>query len=124
MELISTHSLATDPDRQHRINANSFQQNAIVSHNGWQYVCFYSQKHGAQCHTAETSRLLVNISRRRAQAGNNVWETLTFDDYEQTADDGHNTISMGISADDGVIHVSFDHHCDKFVPPPPNSGSV
>lgn len=41
------------------------------------------------------------------------WETLVFDDYAQTTDDGHNTAQLGICRGDGSVHLSFDHHCDR-----------
>ncbi|KKA24122.1 hypothetical protein T310_1853 [Rasamsonia emersonii CBS 393.64] len=109
LQLVSSSDLALDAKRQHRINANSFQQNAILSYRGWQYVCFYSNKDDR----VSGGPLLVNISRRRPDGPSPSWETLTFRDYEQTVDDGHNTISIGICAGDGTIHVSFDHHCDR-----------
>lgn len=111
LQLVSSSDLALDAKRQHRINANSFQQNAILSYRGWQYVCFYSNKDDR----VSGGPLLVNISRRRPDGPSPSWETLTFRDYEQTVDDGHNTISIGICAGDGTIHVSFDHHCDRCV---------
>ncbi|KAF4625613.1 hypothetical protein G7Y89_g12553 [Cudoniella acicularis] len=104
--------LGKDPQRKHRINANSFQQNAITTVNGWQYAAFYTEdsKNTGVCH--------VNLSRRKidlskiytAQAH---WETITFDDYDQIADDGHNIISIGVAKGDGTIHCAFDHHCDR-----------
>ncbi|PGH14354.1 hypothetical protein AJ80_05944 [Polytolypa hystricis UAMH7299] len=112
LELVSTSELAVDANREHRINCNYFQQDAILTYNGWQYVTFYSNKDD----TISGGPLLVNISRR--QLGSDIfasknWETLTFSDYEQTVDDGHNTISIGIYASDGTIHILFDHHCDQ-----------
>lgn len=40
---------------------------------------------------------------------------LSFSDYEQLVDDGHNTISIGVCRGDGSIHLAFDHHCDRCV---------
>ena len=105
--------LGQDPNRTHRINANSFQQNAITTVNGWQYVAFYTSniQEGRKtvCH-ANLSRRQPVILENAAEASR--WETLTFEDYEQTADDGHNTISIGVCKGDGTIHIAFDHHCD------------
>jgi hypothetical protein len=105
--------LGQDPDRKHRINANSFQQNALTTVNGWQYAAFYtdvfeSEKAG-KCH--------VNLARRKISPSDipcaiGAWETLTLDDYDQSTDDGHNTISIGVCKGDGTIHIAFDHHCD------------
>ncbi|KAI1102487.1 hypothetical protein F4804DRAFT_264463 [Jackrogersella minutella] len=97
------------PDPTHRrcvLNGNAFQQDAIQSFNGWQYACFYSHL------SAEGARepLYIHLSRRKLPGGK--WETLVFDDYPQTTDDGHNTVQLGICPGDGTIHLSYDHHCD------------
>jgi hypothetical protein len=106
--------LGKDPTRKHRINANSFQQNAITTINGWQYAAFYTDEikgdKGDGCY--------MNLARSQvAQAGipdqTRGWETFLFEDYNQTVDDGHNTISVGVCKGDGTIHIAFDHHCDQ-----------
>ncbi|KAF9871794.1 hypothetical protein CkaCkLH20_10728 [Colletotrichum karsti] len=106
LKFVSQSELALDARREHRINANSFQQDALTTFNGWQYACFYSHK------DATSNVLFVSIARRPIRDSVGEWQTLTFKDYEQTADDGHNTISIGVCAGDGTIHVAFDHHCD------------
>jgi hypothetical protein len=106
--------LGKDPTRKHRINANSFQQNAITTINGWQYGAFYTDKVKGD----KRDGCYVNLARRQvAQAGipdqTRGWETFLFEDYNQTVDDGHNTISIGACKGDGTIHIAFDHHCDQ-----------
>ncbi|RAL63133.1 hypothetical protein DID88_004215 [Monilinia fructigena] len=101
--------LGQDPKRRHRINANSFQQNAITTVNGWQYAAFYTD-HPA---SAKPNTCVINLGRRKVQSTHLKWEMLTFSDYEQVVDDGHNTISIGVCRGDGSIHLAFDHHCDK-----------
>jgi hypothetical protein len=106
--------LGQDPDRVHRINANSFQQNAITTVNGWQYATFYSDL----LHGKKHDCCYVNLARRKAtgpapDSVGSEWETFAFTDYQQVHDDGHNTISIGVCKEDGTIHVSFDHHCDE-----------
>ncbi|KAI5923944.1 hypothetical protein F4810DRAFT_155425 [Camillea tinctor] len=99
------------PDPAHRkcaLNGYAFQQDAIQSCNGWQYSCFYSPLAGAG---AEPEPLYVHLSRRKLPHGS--WETLVFDDYPQTTDDGHNTVQLGVCPGDGTIHLSYDHHCDQ-----------
>ncbi|KAI1497016.1 hypothetical protein F5X99DRAFT_45521 [Biscogniauxia marginata] len=96
------------PDPAHRkcaINGYAFQQDAIQSFNGWQYACFYSSLSGA------AEPLYVHLSRRKLPHGS--WETLVFDDYPQTTDDGHNTVQLGVCPGDGTVHLSYDHHCDR-----------
>ncbi|EKG21739.1 hypothetical protein MPH_00959 [Macrophomina phaseolina MS6] len=104
--------LGDDPPRTHRINANSFQQSALLTVNGWQYAAFYQSKGDVEdsniCYPTIARRLL----RSWSTGPDGGWEFLVFDDYEQTFDDGHNTISLGICSGDGTIHVSYDHHCD------------
>lgn len=99
--------LGDDPDTVNRLNANAFQQNAITTFNGFQYAALYtaSPKHPSRVR-------YVTLARRNLHTKDKSWEYLIFDDYEQTTDDGHNTISIGICTGDGTIHVSFDHHCD------------
>jgi len=96
------------PDPAHRrcvLNGNAFQQDAIVSFNGWQYAAFYSF---LDKNTPEP--LYVHLARRQLPHGK--WDVLVFTDYPQTVDDGHNTVQMGICPGDGTIHLSYDHHCD------------
>ena len=103
--------LGEDPgSRKHRINANSFQQNAITTIDGWQYVAYYTEN-------TKRSDKACNVNLARRKIGTEVkageWDTLTFEDYDQIVDDGHNTISVGVCRGDGSIHLSFDHHCDQ-----------
>jgi len=100
--------LGQDPNRTHRINANSFQQDALTTINGLQYAAFYtspSPTSPGTCH--------INLSRRRLSQLQK-WENVVLDDYEQRSDDGHNTISVGVCKGDGTVHVAFDHHCDRY----------
>lgn len=109
-------TLGKDPaNRIHRINANSFQQNAITTIHGWQYVAYYTEK------ADSPAVCLVNLARRRVKGQNGElqlgdWEKFVFEDYEQVLDDGHNTISIGVCRGDGTIHLSFDHHCNQYDP--------
>lgn len=103
--------LGRDPSRRRQFNINcyAFQQDAIVTFKGWQYACFYSfRQSDSSDGTGEP--LYVHVARRQLPRGD--WEVLVLDDYGQKTDDGHNTVQMGISPVDGVIHLSFDHHCD------------
>jgi len=77
----------------------SFQQDALASFNGWQYAAYYKDA-GTVRHVA--------LARRPLPDGD--WERLEFTDYQQTINDAHNVISLGISPLDGTIHLSFDAH--------------
>lgn len=92
--------------RRHAINGYAFQQDAITSYNGWQYVVFYS----ALAPDSAPEPLFIHLARRHLPSA--TWETIVFKDYPQTTDDGHNTVQMGICQGDGTIHLSYDHHCD------------
>jgi hypothetical protein len=78
------------------INGNAFQQDAVASHNGYQYVGYYNGDRQ------------VCLARRKLPLGD--WQIIRFDDYHFEGDDAHNTISIGIAPGDGTIHMAFDHH--------------
>ena len=80
------------------INGCSFQQEAIVTHEGYQYVGYYD------------GNRQVCIARRELPIG--AWETIRFKGYQFKNNDAHNTISIGISPKDATIHIAFDHHVD------------
>lgn len=78
------------------LNGESFQQEGVLSFNGYQYAAFWN-----------TSRRVV-LARRALPSG--AWASFELADYTNTATDAHNTISLGISPGDGTLHVAFDHH--------------
>jgi hypothetical protein len=78
------------------LNGESFQQDGIVTHRGYQYAAFWN-----------AARHVV-LARRALPTGE--WEGIEFTDYTNTEDDAHNTISLGIAPGDGTLHIAFDHH--------------
>ena len=78
------------------MNGESFQQDGITTVAGWQYTAFWDQSG------------YVNLSRRQLPGG--AWQNLRLTDYATTSTDSHNTISIGISRQDGTIHLAFDMH--------------
>jgi hypothetical protein len=80
------------------LNGESFQQDGIVTYNGYQYAAFWNN--------ATTRRVVM--ARRKVPSGD--WEKFEFSDYALSAEDAHNTISLGVSPGDGTLHLSFDHH--------------
>jgi len=78
------------------MNGESFQQDGITTVAGWQYSAFWDQSG------------YVNLSRRKLPSG--AWQNLRLTDYVTTSTDSHNTISIGISRQDGTIHLAFDMH--------------
>ncbi|KAK1547857.1 hypothetical protein CPAR01_01824 [Colletotrichum paranaense] len=122
MSLIEVHRLQTPVvtvlgrDPAHRkcvLNGNAFQQDAIISFRGWQYAVFYSSCSSSSLND-DTQREPLFVCMNRRKLPNSEWQTIIFDDYRQTTDDGHNTVQMGICPGDGTIHLSYDHHCDTF----------
>lgn len=111
------------PSRKHKLNAYAFQQDAIVTFNGYQYAAYWSNNGPDDGDT-----LYLYVARRHLRPRSDApvlnttdevgaertygWEVLELRDYEQTVDDGHNTVSLGICPGDGTIHLAFDHHCD------------
>lgn len=77
------------------VNNESFQLNGIVTYAGYQYTAWY---------TADRSAILA---RRRLPAG--PWQTLTLP-HQLSTDDSHDVISLGISPEDGRLHVAMDVH--------------
>jgi hypothetical protein len=78
------------------MNGESFQQDGITTFNGWQYTAWWDQPG------------YVNLARRAT--GSTPWQTIRLADYRTTSTDSHNTISIGISGQDGTIHLAFDMH--------------
>jgi hypothetical protein len=81
------------------MNGESFQQDGITTFNGWQYTTFWDESGH------------VNISRRQLPAGG--WQNVRLTDYRTTSTDSHNVICIGISPQDGSIHLAFDMHSDR-----------
>lgn len=83
--------------------------------NGWQYAALYTSKHGQQ----DSNACCITLGRRKVRLlvhsviKSSAWEFISFEDYVQAVDDGHNTISLGVCTGDGTIQISFDHHCDR-----------
>lgn len=79
------------------LNGESFQQDAILTYNGYQYAAYWS------------AAARVILARR--PRGEGPWARIEMDpSYTGTSNDAHNTISLGVSPSDGRLHVSFDHH--------------
>ncbi|SCZ98209.1 BZ3500_MvSof-1268-A1-R1_Chr3-2g06222 [Microbotryum saponariae] len=96
----STTTLGSSPVARCQLNGGAFVQDCLVTHRGWQYAAFYLDNRPGVRH--------VCLARRQLPSG--AWDIITFTDYDQTEDDGHNVISLGICAADGSIHFSFDAH--------------
>jgi hypothetical protein len=90
------------------INGQAFQADALVTFGGYQYVTWYHYSSGDKN---------VMIARRTINGETTgPWETVNTGSRIVNglgSADVHNTISMGISANDGVIHLAFDHHVNN-----------
>lgn len=94
--VVDTNALTIDGAFGQAINGLAFQQDAVVSHRGYQYVGYYN---GGR---------RVCLARRKLPAG--AWQVVRFADYDFKSNDAHNIISIGVCPQDGTIHVAFDHH--------------
>lgn len=112
--------LCRDPKTTHRLNCNAFQQHGLTTEFGWQYAVFYTSdtpEAGAPRFVSIARRHLPSVredaDRGGARSGaEGEWQRIVLRDYVQSTEDGHNTISMGISKGDGRIHLVWDLHCD------------
>jgi hypothetical protein len=79
------------------LNGESFQQDGILTYNGYQYAAYWN-----------TGPRVV-LARR--PVGDGAWHKIEMaPGYTGTSGDAHNTISLGISPLDGRLHIAFDHH--------------
>jgi len=78
------------------INGLAFQQDALATHKGYQYLGYYD------------GQRRVCVARRRLTQPE--WQVVRFEDYHFTSNDAHNTISLGVCPADGTLHLAFDHH--------------
>ena len=94
--------LATSGNFSILINGRPFQQEVLLSHEGYQYAVWY--------HTDSDQDIFIG----RRNLNGSTWEIIdTGFDMEVGNQDwnSHNVVSMGISGD-GRIHLAFDHHVD------------
>jgi hypothetical protein len=89
-------ALTTKDAHRQGINGLSFQQDAVVTHAGYQYVGYYD------------AGRRVCIARRPLPDG--AWSVIRFTDYHFASNDSHNVICIGVCPNDGTIHMAFDHH--------------
>lgn len=87
-------------------NGAGFQNDILVSLNGWQYTAWYDTVGDVQ------SVLIARRSVLGTKTG--PWERVATDSKLVNGDepswDVHNTISLGVSPHDGTLHLSWDHH--------------
>ena len=76
-------------------NVATFSQDSILTYRGWQYVSWYQEDGRAA------------VARRELPTGG--WQSLELD-FTLLENDSHNTISMGVSPSDGVLHIFYGQH--------------
>ncbi|EEB95115.1 hypothetical protein MPER_05969, partial [Moniliophthora perniciosa FA553] len=74
--------LGPDPQTINRLNGESYQQDALISFDEYQYAAFWVLSSG------NASVRHATIARRPFDG---EWESFTLTDHNQTEDDGHNT---------------------------------
>lgn len=88
------------------MNGFAYQNDILVSHNGWQYTAWYD--------TVGTDQSVWLARRAILGPTSGKWEKFDSGSDLLNADedswDTHNTISLGISKADGTLHMSWDHH--------------
>lgn len=85
-----------NPSWGHTVNGQSFQQDALSTYQEFQYATYF-----------DANRRLC-LARRPVR--DSAWEVIRFSDHEFRGNDTHNVAVLGISENDGAIHLSFDHH--------------
>ncbi|WP_131102593.1 BNR repeat-containing protein [Streptomonospora litoralis] len=78
------------------VNNNSFQQDGILTHGRYQYAAWY---------TADRTAVVA----RRPAGSAASWQTVRLP-HELSRNDSHNVIALGVSADDGRLHIAMDTH--------------
>jgi hypothetical protein len=81
------------------VNNNAFQKNGLLTHQGHQYAVWYAGDRSA------------TVARRAL--GSTTWQTATIG-HRLSIDDSHNVISMGVSPDDGRLHLLMDSHSSGY----------
>lgn len=77
------------------VNVNSFEISGIITYNGYQYATWY------------TSTRYAMIGRR--QLGSSTWSVVQLQ-RQLSTNDSHNVVVLGVSPQDGRIHIALDCH--------------
>ncbi len=88
------------------INGISYQEQILYTFDGYQYSAYYDTQGDTQ---------KVALARRKVDGPKTgEWEIFQTDSELSNGDepdwDAHNVISIGISHQDGTLHLSWDHH--------------
>ena len=86
---------------ENTVNVASYQQEAILTHRGYQYTAWY------QTDGPGPGQATAVIARRALPGG--AWESTRIG-YTLWSNDSHNTIALGVTPTDGRLHVAFPTH--------------
>lgn len=82
-----------------------------ITHKGYQYIVFYTGKDRTKPKPEQFGEVFV----ARRKEGGTFWERAKVTGYRLTSDDAHNRPSIAISEGDGRIHITFDHHNQRWM---------
>ncbi|WP_395339624.1 BNR-4 repeat-containing protein [Ningiella sp. W23] len=77
-----------------------------ITYNGYQYIVYYEGKN----RNLPKSEQFAEVVIARRAVGTLSWERSVLQHYKIRSEDAHNRSTIGISAEDGTIHIAFDHH--------------
>jgi PGF-CTERM protein len=83
-------------EQAHGSNVVPWDQQKVISYNGYQYVPYWDDD------------LDLVLARRNLETGD--VQTLQFSYELSKPDDAHNNTAIGISPNDGRLHMAYDHH--------------
>ncbi|TCD70367.1 hypothetical protein EIP91_003719 [Steccherinum ochraceum] len=101
LKFLRSTTLGPDPQTVNRLNGESFQQDPLVTFNGFQYAALWEAD-------AQNASIRHPCVARRSLTRQTIWEKFTLKDYNQTSDDG-------VSRGDGTLHMGFDQHDNPLV---------
>jgi len=97
IRVLNITTLGQDPPTVNRLNGESYQQDPLVTFNGYQYAAFWSPD------IANVSVRHAHVARRLLPDGD--WQGFEFMDYNQTEDDGHDTYASISLSSSNLTHL-------------------
>lgn len=88
------------------MNGQAFQNDVLLTHNGWQYTCWYD--------TVGTTQNVLIARRSVLGITTGAWQIVDTGSDMVNGDepvwDAHNVANIGIDPRDGTLHMAWDHH--------------
>ena len=98
VDIVHESLVSTDGWAQNSLNATSFRQSSVTSHDGWQFIGFVDGD----------ERVVLG----KRQLGTDTWQ-LHVTQYTVDATDAHNSVNIGIDGN-GYLHVIINGHHNPF----------